>query len=89
MPTTPAQATRSTSNTSPTSPKRAQPIPFVSRHAITSPRSSPPLDFLMDDDPFANLTASRPSNKSGIPPRSPLVDLECDGIGTSFYVSDL
>lgn len=40
----------------PTSPQHSRKQSSTSFNPITSPRSSPPPDFLLDDDPFAALT---------------------------------
>ena len=38
------------------------------QNPITSPRNSPPLDFLLDDDPFANLTGGPVGSGGGWQP---------------------
>ncbi|KAF8262273.1 hypothetical protein EI94DRAFT_1744007 [Lactarius quietus] len=50
------------------------PSPQLSETALASSRSSPPPDFLLDEDPFANYTGARPLQphygSSTSPPRS-------------------
>lgn len=73
--TRPRSSTRTRSPSSPGSEPVPTPSPQLSEaESLPSSRNSPPPDYLLDDDPFANYTGARPLQphygSSTSPPRS-------------------